>query len=102
MFHNEDSIAVLENLPRPRFIKSYLPVFLLPDNFWDVKSTVKELFGVYNLNERNFKFQVVYATKKKLKISMTSLNEFVILLMLVVNPLNLLRTDSLEQIIQLH
>jgi len=28
------------NMPRPRYIKSHLPMFLLPDQLWTVKPKV--------------------------------------------------------------
>jgi hypothetical protein len=38
--HHGDSVSAAENLTRPRHIKSHLPVFLLPDEFWEVKPKV--------------------------------------------------------------
>lgn len=37
------SIQVAMNIPRPRIIKTHLPAFLLPDEFWKVKPKVRKI-----------------------------------------------------------
>lgn len=37
-----DSVGIVENLPRPRHIKSHLPIFMLPNALWTVKPKVKD------------------------------------------------------------
>lgn len=38
---NGDSVRICENLPRPRHIKSHLPIFLLPNQLWTIKPKVR-------------------------------------------------------------
>lgn len=38
-----DSLEMAKNAQRPRYIKSHLPIFLLPDKLWTIKPQVKLL-----------------------------------------------------------
>ena len=42
-----DSFEMCEKTPRPRHIKTHLPLFLLPDKIWSVKPKVRLGFNFF-------------------------------------------------------